>query len=75
LILIEGGHVNIIVTEGAQTLIDFEIADGSHVYVSDGASEYYREWDDLTEQERKNYQKLAGLWCETLRTELGKLAK
>jgi|GEM_PF-2294906 len=67
--------MNIVITEGGRTLVDFEIAEDSHVFISDGVSEFYREWDEMDEQKRQAFMKVAGLWCETLRTELGKLAK
>jgi hypothetical protein len=67
--------MNIVITDGGRTLVDFEIAEDSHVYISDGVSEFYKEWGEMDDQKRQAFMKVAGLWSETLRTELGKLAK
>ena len=67
--------MNIVITDGGTTLVDFEIAEDSHVYISDGVSEFYKEWGEMDDQKRQAFMKVAGLWSETLRTELGKLAK
>jgi hypothetical protein len=67
--------MNIVITDGGRTLVDFEVAQDSHVYISDGASEFYREWDEMDAPKQAAFMKVAGLWFDTLRTELGKLAK
>jgi hypothetical protein len=67
--------MNIVITDGGRTLVDFEVAEDSHVYVSDGVSEFYREWNDMEAPQQLAYLKLAGLWFDTLKTELAKLAK
>lgn len=67
--------MNIVITDGGRTLVDFEVAEDSHVYVSDGVTEFYREWDDMDATQQLAYMKLAGLWFDTLKTELAKLAK
>jgi hypothetical protein len=67
--------MNIVITDGGRTLVDFEVTEDSHVYVSDGGSEFYREWDDMDAQKREAFMKLAGLWFDTLKIELAKLAE
>jgi hypothetical protein len=67
--------MNITITDGGRTLVDFEVAENSHVYVSDGVSEYYKEWDEMSSEKQQAFMKVAGLWIETLKTELGKLSK
>jgi hypothetical protein len=67
--------MNIVISDGGRTLVDFEVAENSHVYISDGASEFYRDWDEMDIPKREAFMKVAGLWFDTLRTELEKLAK
>jgi hypothetical protein len=67
--------MNIVITDGGQTLVDFEVTEDSHVYISDGTSEYYREWADMDAARQQAFMKLAGLWFDTLKVELAKLAK
>jgi uncharacterized protein (UPF0216 family) len=67
--------MNIVITDGGRTLVDFEVTKDSHVYVSDGVSEFYSEWDELEAAQQLAYMKLAGLWFDTLKTELAKLTK
>jgi uncharacterized protein (UPF0216 family) len=71
----EENEMNIVITDGGRTLVDFEITEDSHVYISDGVSEYYRDWEELDSRKQEAFMKVAGLWVETLRDELGKLAK
>jgi len=67
--------MNIVITDGGRTLVDFEVAEDSHVYISDGVSEFYKEWNELDAKKQQAFMKIAGLWVDTLKMELGKLAK
>lgn len=67
--------MNIVFSEGGNILLDFEIAKDSHVYFNNGAVDFYREWHELSVDERERYLKIAELVYKTLDTELTKLAK
>jgi thiamine kinase-like enzyme len=67
--------MNIVFSEGGDVLIDFEIAKDSHVYFNNGVVDYYREWEEITAQNREKFLKIAELMYQTLDTELTKLAK
>jgi hypothetical protein len=67
--------MNIVFSEGGDVLIDFEIAKDSHVYFNNGVVDFYREWEEITAQDREKFLKIAELMYQTLNTELTKLAK
>ena len=67
--------MNILISEGGSILIDFEIAKESHVYVNNGAVDFYREWEELPAQDREKFLTIAELVYQTLNAELMKLAK
>ena len=67
--------MNIVFSEGGDVLIDFEIAKDSHVYFNNGTVDFYREWEEITAQDREKFLKIAELMYQTLHAELMKLAK
>jgi thiamine kinase-like enzyme len=67
--------MNIVFSEGGDVLIDFEIAKNSHVYFNNGTVDFYREWEEITAQDREKFLKIAELMYQTLHAELMKLAK
>jgi hypothetical protein len=67
--------MNIVFSEGGDVLIDLEIAKDSHVYFNNGIVDFYREWEEITAQDREKFLKIAELMYQTLNAELTKLAK
>jgi hypothetical protein len=67
--------MNIVISEAGTVLVDFEVAKDSHVYFNNGTVDFYREWEDITFEEREKFVKISGLLYQTLNTELSKLAK
>jgi hypothetical protein len=67
--------MNIVISEAGNVLVDFEVAKDSHVYFNNGAVDFYREWEDISVEDRKKFIKISGLLYHTLNAELSKLAK
>ena len=67
--------MNIVISEAGNVLVDFEVAKDSHVYFNNGMVDFYREWEDITFEDREKFVKISGLLYQTLNTELSKLAK
>jgi hypothetical protein len=67
--------MNIVISEGGSVLLDFEIAEDSHVYFNNGTVDFYREWEDITFEDREKFVKISGLLFQTINTEISKLAK
>jgi len=67
--------MNIVFSEGGNILLDFEIAKDSHVYFNNGKIDFYRDWEELSSQDRERYLKIAQLVYQTVDTELTKLTK
>jgi thiamine kinase-like enzyme len=67
--------MNIVFSDGGDVLIDFEIARDSHVYFNNGTVDFYREWEEVPDQDREKFLKIAELMYQTLNAELTKLAK
>jgi hypothetical protein len=67
--------MNIVISEGGNVLVDFEIAQDSHVYFNNGTVDFYSEWEDIPVEDREKFMKISGLLYQTLNTELSKLAK
>ena len=66
--------MNIVFSEGGNILIDFEVAQDSHVYFNNGAVDFYREWEELPAQDRERFLTIGELVYQTLNAELTKLA-
>jgi hypothetical protein len=67
--------MNIVISEAGNVLVDFEVAKDSHVYFNNGAVDFYREWEDISVEDRDKFMKISSLLYQALNTELSKLTK
>jgi len=52
--------MNLVIKQSVETpvLVDFECYEGSHLFLKSSSTELYRDWEDLSEDERRLALKL-----------------